>query len=856
MSFLISSISIAQKKAILSRPFTSTLKKGAVHQFLDELNAGSGIVIEYSSTTLDADRIVTLDGSETTVGGLLKKVLQGQHVALLEKNNKLILVKSKTVFNTGTVENVFTVYGIVKAMNSKEPMVGASVFEPATGKGVATNPYGYFNLSLPAGTHHLTVSYVGYQENSFDIVLDENTRRDIELTENLEKIEIPEIIVYNKEALKRNGADKLNADQYKPYNYLFGENDPVRSFYLLPGVKNIPSSFNGMYVRGGGPDENLFLLDGIRVNNPSHMLGALSIVNESSMKTMQLYKSDFPSKYGGAISSVIDIFTKDGNMEQWQGEANVGILSGSFTLEGPVIKNKTAVMASFRRSWPLKIFQKGIEPDFYDLHFKLTQIVDKNGKLMINFYTGHDRVNQVSDNIDNLHKWGNLIGSISWNKLLGGRSFINTSVNMSSYHNLGAFQYTLVENDAEDQEVEIESGSVGSFSSTEQYNAKTQAEIFLNNKARLNLGAKFTHTIIKPFETKISGEIDDDEESFTAFTPLPFNEYAVYSETELKIGSKFFIRPGLHFDAYQFKTYHANSFQPRFFASYSINNQQQLFASYNQMTQFLHLVTNPYLEMNADIWVPSTKKLLPEQSSSYNLGYAYNNLKGFKLSVEGYYKELKDVTNYAEGKSYLVNSETWEQNITTGKGWAYGAELFFQKTSGKLNFLGSYTLAWSWRQFDGINNGEKFPYKFDRRHSVSAGVNYEFIKNLEATVLWTFSTGDVFSVPDYIYPDFDNAQQINNPDDLLNDFRFIYHSDQSNRYRTSPYHRLDANLKFHAGKNKSTQWIITAGVYNIYGSADQYVYDLKGTIGGTTTLIESSLKTFDITPYLSVTFKF
>lgn len=852
-----SSFIYAQRKGLLSRSFQPQLHKGYVHQFLDDINKRSGIIIEYSSTTLDADRTVTLDGSETTIGAVLKKVLQGQHVALLEKNNKLILVKSASVFHTEETVTTYTVFGFVKAQNNKEPMIGASVYETSTGKGAATNPYGYYNLSLPAGKHHLEISYVGYNTGSLDIVVSSNTRTDIELSENLEKMEMPEIVVVDVEALKKNGAEKINADQYQPYNYLLGENDPIRTAYLLPGVKNIPVAFNGMFVRGGGPGENLFLLDGIPVYNPAHMLGALSIVNESSMKTMQLYKSDFPSKYGGATSSVIDIYTKDGNMEQWQGEANVGTMAGSFTIEGPLAKNKTAIMASFRHSWPFQLYKKSIKPDFYDIHFKATQLIAKNDKLMLNFYTGHDNVNQVGENIDNLHKWGNLVGSLIWNRVIGSRSFINTSINMSRYHNLGAFKYSLLEEEDEGEggeggEVEIESGSVGTFASNELYTAKSQAEIYVNNAWKINAGAKFAHTIIKPFETKISGEIDDDESSYTAFAPLSFNEISAYGEVEIKAGPDFFIRPGLHFSAYQYETYHFNSFQPRFFAAYRINKFQQIYFSYNRMTQYLHLVTNPYLGMNADIWVPSTDKLLPEQSHSFNLGYTYHSTNGIRFSLEGYYKELKNVTNYAEGKTYFINNENWAQNIITGKGWAYGLELLIRKNSGKLHFMGAYTLAWSWRQFEGINNDEKFPFKFDRRHSISLGVDYQINKRLNATALWTFSTGDVFSLPEYIYPDFDMVQQISNPTDLLKDYRFIYHGSENDQYRSAPYHRLDANVN---GQGKK-QWIFSAGVYNIYGAADQYIYDLKGTIGGVSTLIENNLKTFDITPYLSITFKF
>lgn len=855
-------LSFAQKKALLSRLYQSNIKKGTTVQFLEELNARSGILIEYASNSVDANRLIELDGSESSVGALLQKVLQGQHVRLLEKNNKLILVKAASVIDTEELIPVYTFYGFVKEGNSKEPMIGATVIEQSSHTGVATNPYGYFSVSLPEGKHRIEVSHVGCNPNVFDIILNKNTRADIELSVKKETEVMRTIVVPISDGIKRGSGDKISSGRDGSYNYLLGENDPLRDAYLLPGVTNIPASFTGLFVRGGDPGENLFLMDGNVIYNPSHMLGALSIVNQTSMKSMQLFKSDFPSKYAGAASSVIDIYTKDGNMEQWQGEANAGTLSGSFTVEGPLIKNKTAIMTSYRHSWisPLfTLFQKGIKPHFYDFHFKATQILNKNNKLMLNFYNGQDELRQSVANTDNLHKWGNLTGSLVWNRVIGSRSFVNTSVNMSRYKNLGAYKYTLydegdVDDDADD--VELESGSVGTFSSTEQYNIKSNAELYLNRRAKLNFGVQLTHTIIKPFESKFTEEIEDDEKSFTSFTPLPYNELSAYGEGELKIGKRFFVRPGLHFSAYQFRDYRFYSFQPRFFASYKIAQQHRLYASYNRMTQYLHLVTNPYLSMNADLWVPSTDKLKPEQSDSYNLGYEFHNTKGWRISVEGYWKDLQQVTNYVEGKSYFVNNENWEQNVSAGKGWAYGMEWMLRKTNGKLSLLASYTMAWSWRRFQDINDGEKFPYKYDRRHSLHTGLGYKLTRNVDVSALWSFSTGDVFSMPDYIYPDFDNAQQITNPNDLLKDYRFVYHYSKYNQYRTSPYHSLDGAVSYHSNKNKKRQLIITAGVYNIYGSADQYVYEMKGSIHSKSMMAESGYKTFGMTPYLSLTFKF
>lgn len=852
----------AQKRSLLAHSFVPDMQKGTVIQFLENLNTHSGVVIEYASNSIEGTRTVTLDGSESSVGAVLQKVLQGQHARLLEKNKKLILVKSASLIDTDALVPFYTFYGFVRAANSREPMAGATIIDPITRRGIATNPYGFFSITLPEGRHRIEISHVGYTPEVLDVVLKKNTRAEITLDLHQETLVMQPVIVPSGNLLMKTSGNRIDHRKGENYNYLLGENDPLRNTYLLPGVQHIPSSFSGLFVRGGGPEENLFLMDGNLVYNPTHMLGALSIINQTSVKSMQLFKSDFPSKYSGAISSVIDIHTKDGNMEKWQGEANAGTLSGSFTIEGPVVKDHTAIMASFRHSWKspiLTTFNKGLDPNFYDAHFKVTQLINKNNKLMASFYSGRDILSKTISNTENLNKWGNLIGSLSWNKVISSRSFINTSINMSRYHNLGAYKYTLFEednDDDEDNDIELESGSVGTFTSTAQYNIKSQAEIFLNHKTKLNAGIELGHTIIKPFETKFSEEIDDNEDNYHTFEPLPFDELSAYGEAEMRIGSKFFIRPGLHVSAYRFKNYEHLSFQPRIFASYKLATHHQIFSSFSRMTQYLHLVTNPYLNTNADIWVPSTSKLLPEQSDSYNLGYRFDHSGGWKFSVEGYWKELRNVTNYVEGKSYFVNDENWEQNVSSGKGWAYGTEWTIQKSGGKLSFLATYTLAWSWRQFEGINEGAKFPYKYDRRHSLNAGIGYQINKRIDCSALWSFSTGDVFSMPDYLYPDFDNTRQITNPADLLKDYRFIYHYSKYNQYRTSPYHRLDAAINYRTNSSKNNRFLVTAGVYNIYGSPDQYIYEMKGTLKSKSMIAENSFASFGMTPYLSVTYKF
>lgn len=842
------------QKALMERSFEPGKLQGSLKYFLNEIHIQTGVLIEYATNVLDESQQVKLDGNEKTIAAVLQKILQHQSVRVLEKNGKILLVPFRDEQKSSETVTRHVVYGVITMSGSKEPLADATIIEPSTGIGTLANPYGYFNLSLPAGKHTLLISYIGFIPQTVELELQESTRQDIALS----LLDMPSsTVIVNSYNLNKEGVEKINTDQYAAYNMFLGENDPLRAAYLLPGVKNVPESFNGILVRGGGSNENAFLLDGNPIFNPTHMLGALSIVVPTSLKTMRLYKSDFPARFGGAISSVIDVYTKDGDLERWRGEANVGFLAGSFSVEGPLVKDKTALMASVRRSWPeyfLKHFQKGIQPDFYDAHIKLTHHLSKKDKLMLNFYTGKDEIRQFKKRIDDLHKWGNLTGSLSWNHMLGARSFINTSVNFSRYDNLGSFQYNLF--DSEEEEKLLQTKSLGTYSYTGNYDVKSKGEIHLSNAVKINTGFKFSHTISKPFEKRISNELQENKSAFTSFDPLPFNEFSLYAEAEIRIGKKLFIRPGLHTSFYQFQNYQFKSLQPRMFASWQIGNRHHLFLSYNTMTQYLHLVTNPYLGANSDIWVPSTSILKPEQSYSYNIGYSFKKGKAFRFSIDAYKRKMYNVTNYAEGKSYFINSNNWQQNIETGEGESHGIETLIEKNSERISFHAAYTLAWSFRKFQSINDGLKFPYKYDRRHDFNLGLSYKFGKKFNVMALWSFATGDMYTLPDQMYPDFDIAQQIQTPDDMLKDYRFIYLFSGVNQYRTDPFHRLDFALNYHSKPDKKLKSQITAGVYNLYGSPDQYSYDFKGSYKTKKIVINVSDQTFNITPYISYTLKF
>lgn len=847
-------VAAAQKK-LLVQSYHSQKQRGTIADFLQELNQYSGTVLEYSSGSFDANKLVQLNGDETTVGQLLQKVLEGQRVKLLEYNNKIILVPSPEPFNLQEFLPVrYALFGYIKEAGSKEPLTDATVYEPASQSGTVSNNYGYYNLLLSEGKHTIQFSYTGLQTVTLEVNVRRNAQKDISL--QMSKQSIEKAIVIQSEEAPADGSTKITTGKKLP-NVLAGESDPVRAGYLIPGVQNMVSSFAGYQVRGGGIDENLFLLDGNPVYNPTHLLGALSIINPTVMKTLRFYKSDFPARLSGSLSSVMDVYTKDGNMESWHGEASAGLLAGSLTLEGPLSKNKTAIMLSARKNISLPFynsFKDGITANFYDTHFKMTCILNDRNKLNLNLYKGEDQFWQTGKDINNLHKWGNTLGSVGWNYLLGGRSFINTSLNLSCYENLGGFQYTLYKDDDETQIIQTK--SVGTLSSIQQVNLKSQAEIFASKKIKFNTGVKASQISIKPFDTKVSDVLQQDQSSFTSFDPLNSQELSGYIESEIKIGTKLFARPGLHVTVYQFKDYRTIALQPRFYIAYRFLPGLAVYGSYSRMNQFLHLVTNPFLSFNKDLWVPSTQQLQPEWSDIYNIGYSLNQHKGFRTSVDVYYKSLNNVTNYAEGKTMFIGNTNWEQSIETGKGRSYGAEWMAEKKGEKFSLQCAYALSWSWRQFKSINQGKEFPYKYDRRHTANAGCTYAITQHIDASALWTFATGDAYTLPNQIYPDFDNAQQVSTTGDPLDNYRLTYYSSNVNQYRTKPYQRYDASCAWHSEKRKKICSELTMGIYNINGSDDQYTYTLRGSMTSRSLVVKSGNSVFKMMPYVSYSLKF
>lgn len=831
---LAGNITVTAQTGLLGRKFTCHETHGTIPFLLERVSAYSGTVIEYAGGYLDGSGEIRLAAGVATLDAVLHILLDGKYVKIEERNGKVMLVPSATALTSDSATNEYTLFGYIMEENSLEPIPYAMIKDQESGRVCQSNRFGYYSLPVKSGLHHIKVIHAGYPPVTSAVTVGSTIRRNLMMRAAV----LPEVKVTPGCMLQKDGGSSVEKYLASAYTNFFGESDPVRSLYLLPGNIESQETTGKLMVRGGDPEQSAFLLDGNQVFNPTHLLGELSIVSEGALKSIRQFKNDFPGRFDDALSSVTEVNTKDGSMDTWSGQVNAGLLATAMAVDGPLIKNRTAVLASVRKSWSdplLRMLDSNYRLRFYDIHFKITHLLDSNNKIMLSGYMGKDRLELVQNEYQNLQVWGNRLATLNWNHVIGARSFVNTTLNVSNYHNLAGMQLILYDDSTGEEK---ETKAYNNYASVERYEARTQFEMNASANLQFRFGGKFLHTVIHPFGTNVTPNLEEVPEGTKPMKPLPFTEYSLYYENEFKPGRRFLLRPGLLFSGYRYRTFHYNALQPRLFAAYRIGKNQQLTFSYARMGQYLHQVTSPFLGINSVLWVPSTAVLRPSESDMFNLGYSFNDNKGTLISADIYYRKMNNVTNFAEKGNIFYNEDTWEQDIITGKGWGYGGELLAGKRWQKWQLQLSYTLAWAWRQFDEVNDGEKFPFRFDRRHQLNITASFRPNKHWDIGAVWYFSTGDWMRRPMGTLPGEEGEP-------------FRYEGESYYDKRNPNYHRLNCNVnyRFVTGTQKHK---ISVGVYNAYGSNGQYSSDVINTRDNSNVTLSGG-RIFDLTYYLSYT---
>jgi len=771
--------------------------------------------------------------------------------------SKFIIALFVLCFTNVVFAQKHTISGYVGDRKTQEKLIGAVVYDAKTKANTTTNAYGFFSLTIPDDSVRLVISYIGFAVQKKTFLLNENKTYNIDLTPENDLKEV-EVIAERGERIEettRMSTINIPIQQIKKVPALLGEVDVLKVLQLLPGVKSGGEGTSGLYVRGGGPDQNLILLDGAPIYNASHLFGFFSTFNADAIKNVELTKGGFPARYGGRLSSVIDITMKEGNMRKYNVEGSIGLISSKLLIEGPIWRDKTSFIVTGRRTYIDKLTRPLVraatrgEGDggyyFYDFNLKVNHKISDRDRVFLSLYNGLDNFSlrtgtQLTGDVSYAAylKWGNTIGSARWNHVFNSRLFCNSSVTYTRYK-FGIGQ------EVKDFKNETKT-TADYFSGINDWAANINFDFIPAPNHYIRYGGRYTyHTFKTGAEQYQTNGFDRDVDSISGNPNIFAHEISLYAEDDWKINEKFKINIGLHAAGFFVKNNLYRSLQPRFSGRYLLPGNWSVKASYASMMQFIHLLSNSNIGLPTDLWVPATNLIKPQQSFQGAVGVAksfYKNM--FEISVEGYYKEMKDIIDYLDGANFVGGANDWEQKVAQGMGWSYGGEFLLQKKTGRYTGWIGYTLSWTNRQFAQINSGRVYPYKYDRRHDISFVNIYKISNKLDIAATFVYGTGNAISLPLQSYVSA-TVPGLFSPD--------AQYYGSKNNYRMAAYHRLDVSINRHK-KKKWGRVTWSAGVYNLYSRQNPYFLYFRNNASGRKQLIQVSL--FPFIPSVSWAFKF
>lgn len=725
-----------------------------------------------------------------------------------------------------------TVSGLITDAASGETLIGAGAI--AGNDGAESNNFGFYSLTVPrsADTVVVTYSYVGYEPQIHRFQAQKDTVLNIRLVSGAALSEA--VVTAQQESgisATKMSAIEVPLQIVKSAPALFGESDVIKTIQLLPGVQGGLEGFSGIYVRGGGPDENLLLLDGIPVYNAEHMLGIFSMFQPEAIKKMTLIKGAFPARYGGRISSIVDVRTNDGNLYETSGNIGISMLADKFHLEGPLWKGKTSYSISARGMHTafLKPVLKALNFDgnyyFYDLDAKLTHRVNERNRLYLNVYNGMDNFHykhaekqqytqpnspvQSTNNASMGMRWGNTVAALRWNHVLSGQLFSNTTLAYNRYRFVTVTDLLMEER----QGNTVTDKNYYSFdyrSGMRDWVLKTDLDYFPSPRHKLRFGGSYTlHRFIPETSSMARQIIDPATQVDTSWRSSSLvqigHEFGLYAEDEIQLSDALSLNPGIHASLFntQGKSYWA--LEPRMSAQWAFAQGWSTKAAYSRMSQYVHLLSSSQMSLPIDLWVPITRNIAPEVSNQYSLGLYYGGVQGWEFSLEAYYKDMDNVVEYKDGVSFFLNSVGWENKVETGRGRAIGIELFVEKTMGKTTGWLGYTLSKSDRIFPTINAGKSFPFRYDRRHNINLVVNHRFSKKFDMSATWTYASGGVTTLGERTVAMISPAGEVYEAE----------HFPSRNNFRLPASHTLNLGFNLHKPHLRGES-VWNLSVYNAY----------------------------------------
>ena len=819
--------------------FDFDFQEATLNQFVKEMEAATGYSFIYGET-IRLNHPITCEIHQLSIREILQKAFEQEEIAF-KISGTHILLQEKTD-NPNRAGRRYTISGYVTDKKSSETLIGSNILERNRRAGTSTNPFGFYTITLPEGKTELAFSYLGYDSQTCDFLLTKDTIMNIQLSTNNQLAEV--VVLSGKREVGIHatamGALEIPMTQIRNTPTILGEADILKTIQLMPGVQSGMEGFSGLYVRGGGPDQNLILLDGIPVYNADHLLGVFSVFTPEAVKNVTLFKGSFPARFGGRLSSIVDIRTNDGDMQKYHGTVSVGLLTSKLHFEGPILKDRTSFCFTARRTY-LDLVAVPFLPDdkkynyyFYDINAKVNHKFSDRSRLYLSFYKGKDHYDYKQDkkydgydgngprmylyNSDIKFNWGNTIAAGRWNYVFSNKLFSNTTVAYNHYQMHMADSYTKEvtgTNDKPKAAIDYEQSYIYKSdyrSGIHDWSLQSDFDYTPVPSHHIKFGGAYLYHTFRPEVTTSrvreteSGKADQDTlYNDKGNSNLHGHECFLYAEDNFNIGNRLSINAGLHLSLFytQGKAYFSP--QPRLSARYRFGDDFAAKVSFTQMAQYVHLLSSSPVSLPTDLWVPVPSHIRPMRSDQYAAGGYYTGLKGWEFSLEGYYKNMHNVLEYQDGASFFGSTGSWQEKVEMGQGRSFGLEVLAQKTLGKTTGWLSYTIAKSDRQFkDGtINNGERFPYKYDRRHNISFCLNHKFSEKIDVGTTWVFNTGGTATIAE---------QQTETINGTLVDF--ISHR---NNFRLPSSHRLNLSINFHKKLRRGTQtWNIS--IYNAYNA--------------------------------------
>lgn len=767
----------------------------------------------------------------------------------------------------GWAQEKFTVNGYVKDASNGEELIGVSVYIPQLKAGTVTNSYGFYSLTLPRGNYDIQFSYLGYTVQKLNVTLDRDVANNVELQTEAELIE--EVVISDR-AIDENvvslqmSKNTLDMNQVRKLPALFGEVDIIKNIQMLPGVITAGEGTSSFYVRGGSADQNLILIDEAPIYDPSHLFGLFSVFNADVIKDSELYKGGIPSRFGGRLSSILEVRTKDGNNKEFHGSGGIGSMASRLMVEGPLKKEKSSYIVSARRSY-VDLFLKAAGEDnlvnFYDVNAKFNWKGNNKNRFYAAFYSGRDAF-KFGDDFG--FAWGNSTGTLRWNHLFSDRLFSNATVIASNF----------------DYKLELKDATQGFkwTSSLQEVSLKYDLAYFINTNNELTFGYHATGRRFSPgrISPNTTSSIFEEVELQHMFAL----DHAFYVSNQQRVTDKLTLDYGLRLSIFQnigpydqyvyadptnnvdivrsdtlhygawdnIKTY--VNLEPRVGMRYIIGEGQSVKVSYNRMVQNTHLIAAGTVPVPFNTWNPSGYYLKPQIADQVAAGYFRNFANNvYELSVETYYKDINHVTDFADNAQIFFN-EDLPTEYRQGKSWSYGAELMLARRQGKLTGSVGYTWSKTMRKIEGVNLGRTFPANYDRRHVVNIQAAYDLSPQWSFGANFTFSSGRPTTVPTAKF-----EYQNYNPDVIT----------ERNGYRLPAYHRLDLSATYNprpkAGRKWRGQWVLS--VYNAYNRANAFTIYTRTTqnddgdiVGDGYTKEARMIYLFPILPSITYNFKF